>query len=182
MTSGIAAQGADSTAANVVGACQSASKQAAATALVTGIETTKSSIADSIEAKQANGYSLVTGAAALSEGTQSLAEKVPELVSGVNQLNEGASKLKSGTGAIVDGVGTLDTGAHELADGVVTFNEEGIEKIVNAYNGDIEPLMKRLQKVLDAGEDYQSYTGIADGINGSVKFIYKTDAIKAEEE
>lgn len=106
VTSGIAAQGADSTAANVVGACRSASEQAAATALVTGIETTKSSIADSIEATQANGYSLVTGAAALSQGTQSLAEKVPELVNGVNALNEGAGKLKDGTGAIVEGVGT----------------------------------------------------------------------------
>ncbi len=182
VTSGIAAQGADSTAASVVGACQSASEQAAATALVTGIETTKSSIASSIEATQANGYSLVTGAAALSAGTQSLAEKVPELVNGVNALNEGAGKLKDGTGAIVDGVGTLGKGAHELADGIVTFNEEGIEKIVNAYNGDIEPLMDRLQAVLDAGEDYQSYTGVADGVNGSVKFIYKTDAIKVEEE
>lgn len=180
VTSGIAAQGADSTAASVVGACQSASEQAAASALVTGIETTKSSIADSIEAKQANGYSLVTGAAALSQGTQSLADKVPELVKGVDALNEGAGKLKTGTGAIVEGVGTLDEGAHELADGIVTFNEEGIEKIVNAYNGDLEPLMDRLQEVIDAGEEYQSYTGVADGINGSVKFIFKTDAVKAE--
>lgn len=182
VTSGIAAQGADSTAASVVGACQSASEQAAATALVTGIETTKSSIAASIEAKQENGYSLVTGAAALSAGTKELADKVPELVSGVNALNEGAGKLKSGTGAIVDGVGELGAGAHELADGVVTFNEEGIEKIVNAYNGDLEPLMERLQDVLDAGEEYQSYTGVADGVNGSVKFIYRTDAVKADKE
>lgn len=182
VTSGIAAQGADTTAASVVGACQSASQQAAAMALVTGIETTKTTIADSIEATQSNGYSLVTGAAALSAGTQSLADKVPELVNGVNALNEGTGKLKDGTSAIVDGVGALGEGAHELADGVVTFNEEGIEKIVNAYRGDIKPLMEHLQEVLDAGEDYQSYAGIADGVNGSVKFIYKTDEIKAEEE
>lgn len=180
VTGGIAAQGADTTAAGVVSACQSASKQAAAGALVTGIETTKNKIADSIEATQANGYSLVTGAAALSAGTQALAAKVPELVNGVNALKDGAGKLQSGTGAIVDGVGTLGEGAHELADGIVTFNEEGISKIVHAYNGDIEPLLDRVQKVIDAGEAYQNYSGIADGVNGSVKFIYKTDAIKAE--
>ena len=180
VTGGIAAQGADTTAAGVVSACQSASKQAAAGALVTGIETTKNKIADSIEATQANGYSLVTGAAALSTGTQALAAKVPELVNGVNALKDGTGKLQSGTGAIVDGVGTLGEGAHELADGIVTFNEEGISKIVHAYNGDIEPLLDRVQKVIDAGEAYQNYSGIADGVNGSVKFIYKTDAIKAE--
>lgn len=180
VTGGIAAQGADTTAAGVVNACQSASKQAAAGALVTGIETTKNKIADSIEATQANGYSLVTGAAALSTGTQALAAKMPELVNGVNALKDGAGKLQSGTGAIVDGVGTLGEGAHELADGIVTFNEEGISKIVHAYNGDIEPLLDRVQKVIDGGEAYQNYSGIADGVNGSVKFIYKTDAIKAE--
>lgn len=181
VTGGIAAAGADSTAAGVVSACQSAAQQAAASALVTGIETTKNTIADSIEAKQENGYSLVTGAAAMSAGTQELAQKVPELVNGVNALKDGAGQLQNGTGAIVEGVGTLGDGAHELADGIVTFNEEGISKIVNAYNGDIEPLMNRIQKVLDAGEEYQSYSGVADGVNGSVKFIYKTDAIKAEE-
>lgn len=181
VTGGIAAAGADSTAAGVVSACQSAAQQAAASALVTGIETTKNTIADSIEAKQENGYSLVTGAAAMSAGTQELAQKVPELVNGVNALKDGAGQLQNGTGAIVEGVGTLGDGAHELADGIVTFNEEGISKIVNAYNGDIEPLMDRIQKVLDAGEEYQSYSGVADGVNGSVKFIYKTDAVKAEE-
>ena len=54
------------------------------------------------------------------------------------------------------------------------------EKILNSYHGDIEPLMDRIQAVLDAGEDYQTYTDIADGVNGSIKFIYKTDAVKED--
>ena len=45
----------------------------------------------------------------------------------------------------------------------------------------IEPLVDRIQAVLDAGADYQTYTDIADGVNGSVKFIIKTDAVKAED-
>ena len=42
-------------------------------------------------------------------------------------------------------------------------------------------LFDRIQAVLDAGADYQTYTDIADGVNGSVKFIIKTDAVKAED-
>ena len=42
-------------------------------------------------------------------------------------------------------------------------------------------LVDRIQAVLDAGADYQTYTDIADGVNGSVKFIIKTDAVKAED-
>ena len=82
---------------------------------------------------------------------------------------------------IVDGVDELHDGSHKLADGIVEFDEDGISKIVNSYEGDIKPLTDRLQAVLDAGEDYQTFTSVADGVNGSVKFIYKLDSIKADD-
>lgn len=125
---------------------------------------------------------LGSGAAELKKGTDQLAAGASTLVSNNASLNDGATKLFDGTGAIVSGVSQLSDGAHELADGIVTFNEEGIEKILNAYNGDIQPLMERIQAVLDAGKEYQTYSGIAQGVNGSVKFVYKTDAIKTEVE
>ena len=65
-----------------------------------------------------------------------------------------------------------------MSDGMVEFNETGIEKIVNSYNGDIKPLVERMQAVINAGADYQTFTQISDGVNGSVKFIYKTAAVK----
>ena len=169
-------------------------KAAAGTAAVSAAEQTKSTMAASIEQQSSGGYSLVTGARALANGTQSLADAVPALTSGVAQLkngsaelvsnnqklNDGVNALSDGTDAVIDGVDQLSDGAHQLADGIVTFNEEGIEKILNSYHGDIEPLMDRIQAVLDAGEDYQTYTDIADGVNGSIKFIYKTDAVKED--
>lgn len=169
-------------------------KEAAGTAAVSAAEQTKSTMAASIEQQSSGGYSLVTGARALANGTQSLADAVPALTSGVAQLkngsaelvsnnqklNDGVNALSDGTDAVIDGVDQLSDGAHQLADGIVTFNEEGIEKILNSYHGDIEPLMDRIQAVLDAGEDYQTYTDIADGVNGSIKFIYKTDAVKED--
>ena len=169
-------------------------KEAAGTAAVSAAEQTKSTMAASIEQQSSGGYSLVTGARALANGTKSLADAVPALTSGVAQLkngsaelvsnnqklNDGVNALSDGTDAVIDGVDQLSDGAHQLADGIVTFNEEGIEKILNSYHGDIEPLMDRIQAVLDAGEDYQTYTDIADGVNGSIKFIYKTDAVKED--
>lgn len=169
-------------------------KLAAGTAAVSAAEQTKSTMAASIEQQSSNGYSLVTGARALANGTQSLADAVPALTSGVAQLkngsaelvsnnqklNDGVNALSDGTNAVIDGVDQLSDGAHQLADGIVTFNEDGIEKILNSYHGDIWPLMDRIQAVLDAGEDYQTYTDIADGVNGSIKFIYKTDAVKED--
>ena len=63
----------------LAGACKEVASQAASQAAVTGAESAKSTIAKQIEAVQSNGYSLVSGAAALSKGTQTLADQVPTL-------------------------------------------------------------------------------------------------------
>ena len=158
----------------LAGACKEVASQAASQAAITGAESAKSTIAQQIEAVQPNGYSLVSGAAALSKGTQTLADQVPTLTAGITALNDATTK-------IVEGVDKLDDGSHDLADGMVEFDEKGISKIVNSYNGDIKPLTDKLQAMLDAGEDYQTFTSIADGVNGSVKFIYKLDSIKVDD-
>lgn len=170
-------------------------------ATITSSEQTKATVAASINQKQANGYSLVTGMKALADGTQTLYSSVPTLTSGIKQLvdgsntlvannaqlNSGASQLADGTNQIVSGVDqlttgskTLSEGAHTLADGMVQFNEEGINKILDAYNGDLKPFTDKLQAVIDAGEEYQTYSAIADGQTGSVKFIYKLASIDAK--
>lgn len=149
----------------------------------------------------AGATALNAGASQLSAGTQSLMNSVPTLTSGIKQLvdgsntlvannaqlNSGASQLADGTNQIVSGVDqlttgskTLSEGAHTLADGMVQFNEEGINKILDAYNGDLKPFTDKLQAVIDAGEEYQTYSAIADGQTGSVKFIYKLASIGAK--
>lgn len=149
----------------------------------------------------AGATALNAGASQLSAGTQSLMNSVPTLTSGIKQLvdgsntlvannaklNSGASQLADGTNQIVSGVDqlttgskTLSEGAHTLADGMVQFNEEGINKILDAYNGDLKPFTNKLQAVIDAGEEYQTYSAIADGQTGSVKFIYKLASIDAK--
>lgn len=158
----------------LAGACESAASQAAGSAAVSGAESAKKTIAEQIEAVQSNGYSLVTGSAALSKGTQSLADQVPTLTDGITALHKATAKL-------VKGADKLQDGSHDLSDGILEFDEEGISKIVNSYNGDIKPLTGKIQAMLDAGEEYQTFTSLADGVNGSVKFIYKLDAIKSEE-
>lgn len=261
---GVANNSKDKVGEAVADAAKTGAENAAQSAVITGIESAKSNVSSQINAKQENGYSLVTGADALSTGasslangtkslvnsiptltggikqlkdgssqlnagaakltsnndtlnagatalnagasqlsagTQSLMNSVPTLTSGIKQLvdgsntlvannaqlNSGASQLADGTNQIVSGVDqlttgskTLSEGAHTLADGMVQFNEEGINKILDAYNGDLKPLTDKLQAVIDAGEEYQTYSAIADGQTGSVKFIYKLASIDAK--
>ncbi len=159
-----------------IGALQQGSKDLAAGA---------SAVSDGVQKEYEGTVVLQSGIGQLNEGCTLLADKVPALTDGANKLQAGSSavaaganRLNTATGQIVDGVDKLDAGSHELADGMTQFNEEGIQKILESYNGDIKPLVDRLQVVMEAGESYQNYAGIADGETGRVKFIYKLTPIK----
>lgn len=170
---GVANNSKDKVGEAVADAAKTGAENAAQSAVITGIESAKSNVSSQINAKQENGYSLVTGADALSTGASSLANGTKSLVNSIPTLTGGIKQLTTGSK-------TLSEGAHTLADGMVQFNEEGINKILDAYNGDLKPFTNKLQAVIDAGEEYQTYSAIADGQTGSVKFIYKLASIDAK--
>lgn len=188
---GVASQGANTMGNQVANACKSAATQAASQAAgqaaVQGAETAKATIASQIEATQANGYSLVSGANALAQGTSTLAGSVPALKEGISQLVSGANALASGAGQLKDGAVTLADGASQVADGagtlnesLVTLNNEAIKKMVSAYNGDVKDSVERLQAAMEAATEYDSFGGKSDNTAGVTKFIIKTAAISAE--
>lgn len=186
-TTGIAAQGADAIGNSVVAACTQAASQAAGAAAVQGAETAKATIASQIEATQANGYSLVSGANALAKGTSTLAGSVPALKDGISQLVNGANALASGAGQLKNGASTLADGASQVAEGAGTLNEslvslnnDAIKKMVSAYNGDVKDSVARLQAAMEAATEYDSFGGKSDDAAGVTKFIIKTAAISAE--
>lgn len=115
-------------------------------------------------------------------GAQSVASGAGQLASGASQLNSGAGALSTGlntlqssTGALVSGVEQLDSGAAELNSGMIQFNEEGIEKLVSVFDGDVDSLLDKANELLDASKEYKNFSGIADGMDGSVKFIFVSD-------
>ena len=125
---------------------------------------------------------LLSGIGTLQEGADSLNSGLGTLASGASQLNSGAGTLSTGlntlqssTGALVSGVEQLDSGAAELNSGMIQFNEEGIEKLVSVFDGDVDSLLDKANELLDASKEYKNFSGIADGMDGSVKFIFVSD-------
>ncbi|MCR5468720.1 MAG: hypothetical protein K6F37_07155 [Lachnospiraceae bacterium] len=189
----VASSAKDSVGTSVADAVKTAAETAAGTAAISGAESAKSKIAASIEAKDSKtGYSLVTGMQALASGTDTLNTSVGTLSDGITKLyngsntlvsnngtlNDGATKLNDATGKIVDGVSALDDGANDLAEGMLKLDEKGIEKLVDTYNGDVKDVTERLKAVVDAGHDYDNFSGKAEGTVGTTKFIIKTAAIE----
>lgn len=123
---------------------------------------------------------LTGGLDTLKDGTGQLLNGARDLYDGTKKLKDGTVSLKDGGNELKKGVADLQTGALKLKDGTVEFNDQGIKKLVELLDEDLPELTGRLEGTLDAAMAYKSFSGISEQMDGSVKFIYKTDAIKSE--
>lgn len=121
------------------------------------------------------------GAGQLKSGVDELRGGTGQLYAGASELCEGISTMKSGAPALTDGIAQLRDGAGKLDDGLHEFNDEGIQKLVDAVDDDLDGLVERLRATLDASKHYDNFSGLDKGMDGRVKFIYRTDSIGKEE-
>lgn len=127
------------------------------------------------------------GLKAYTAGVDSAKNGADELSTGAKKLTDGAKSLSDGIGtvkesvpALVDGVGELRDGAKELSDGIGQFDTEGVGKIIDALDGNLGGIVSGLKDAVNAAKAYDNYSGIGDEMSGSVKFIYRTDAVRAK--
>lgn len=119
-------------------------------------------------AKAADGAKqLDAGLGDLNEGTASLAD-------GTNKLCDGISELDGKVPALIDGITQLTDGSEQLSDGCEQFNEQGISKIITLVDGDLGSIIDRVNAVSEVSGHYNTFTGGS----GSVKFVYRTDAVE----
>lgn len=141
---------------------------------------------DSYNAFYLGVLSYTNGVDEAASGAEELSDGIGDLKSGTAELKAGAAKLYSGVLTLQDGMPALISGVTELRDGAMTlsnglqqFNEEGIQKIVNLIDEDLDGVVVRLKATIDVSKNYVNFSGIGDGMDGQVKFIYRTDEIKA---
>ncbi len=60
------------------------------------------------------------------------------------------------------------------------FDKDGIGKLSDLAGDDLTNVIRRLQAVQKADQAYTNFSGLADGTEGSVRFIIETEKIKAE--
>ena len=105
-------------------------------------------------------------------------EGATTLNDGAGELKDGALELKDGVLTLEEGAGDLDAGALELLNGMFEFDQEGISKLTDLFGDDVQDVVDRLEAVSNAGKAYNTFTKLPENMDGSVKFIIKTDAIK----
>ena len=118
------------------------------------------------------------GAEELTDGTRDLKDGTEQLLDGVEELYDGILQLKDGTPALLDGVTELRDGSMELSDGLKEFDEQGVQRIVDAFDGDLSGLVARVRACSDAAKEYRTFSGLSDTMDVQVKFIYRTESIE----
>ena len=113
---------------------------------------------------------LQSGAASLNSGIRQAND------SGLVELGKGAADLAQQGGALADGAGSLARGVKKLRDGVGDLNEDGIQKLSDDTSG-MRVSLSRRNAVVGLGEEYQSFSGLQQGMTGTVRFVIDTAEI-----
>lgn len=126
-----------------------------------------------------NGVSqAASGASKLSSGVSSVKSGADQLNKGAGELNRGIKKMQDGMPSLIDGITKLRDGSLQLLDGLTEFDEKGISKIVNVFDGDLGSLMERMKVIKSVSQNYKTFSGISDDMDGQVKFFFRTDGIE----
>ncbi|MCI8306978.1 MAG: hypothetical protein HFH14_02900 [Lachnospiraceae bacterium] len=170
-----------------------------AAALKTGASTLSSgatTLYDGLKTLKGGTHTLYTGSAALKVGASKLYDGSTALGGGVNKLYSGSSKLdkgagalykgvvdlNAGTGKLYDGAVDLKEGTSELDDGMLQFNDEAITPITDKLGDRLPEIYDLVYAIAQEGDEYNNFAGINTQMDGTVKFIYKTNGIKKSEE
>lgn len=192
-------KGADSVSAGVTTVMDSLSKLAGHSSSLTGVttklNTSMPTLVGSVKTLKEGGETLAKNNTKLKKASKdlvkagkTLTKSVKKVGKGVKTLNQGGTSLKKATKKLSGGVTQLETasgklydGSQTLADGMSEFNDEGIQKLTDLYENDFKGFLDRLKAIREVGQDYRSFSGIHDSMDGEVKFIIETDGVEKED-
>lgn len=157
-------------------------------ATATAVESAKLSVGgvdEALSQTSAAATTVADGAKALSDGLGAASEGASSLSSGIDQLDQSAPAIAQGLDALKSGASELSSalrqtadGSAQLTDGISQLKSEGIDELVKVLDGDLGNLQDRVDALGSAADSYDTFSGKADDMTGSVTFVYKVDAIE----
>ena len=121
---------------------------------------------------------LLAGLDQLAQGTDAYMKAVGQVSQGASTLADGSAQLNDASAELYGGLTELHEGAAALRDGVQEFSTKAGKERGDDFGDGLQNVARRLKAVQQAGKAYQTFTGLADGMTGNVKFIVETAEIK----
>ena len=139
---------------------------------------TISSLNKGISGVNKNMSALAVASEPLSKEIDKLSPSVNYLATSSEKFNEGVSELNTSVKYINTVSNEFNTsskllleGATSLNEGLNKFNKEGISKITNIVNGKLKTTSKKVEKLIDLGNSYNSFGSKNNNTEGTTKFI-----------
>lgn len=121
---------------------------------------------------------LLAGLDQLAQGADTYMKAVGQVRQGASTLADGSAQLNDASAGLYSGLTELHDGAAALRDGVQEFSKKAGKELGDDFGDGLQNVVRRLKAVQQAGKAYQTFTGLADGMTGNVKFIVETAEIK----
>lgn len=121
---------------------------------------------------------LLAGLDQLAQGADTYMKAVGQVSQGASTLADGSAQLNDASAELYGGLTELHEGAAALRDGVQEFSKKAGKELGDDFGDGLQNVVRRLKAVQQAGKAYQTFTGLADGMTGNVKFIVETAEIK----
>lgn len=145
---------------------------------LSGVSTTITSLNEGVSSLNKNMTGLAEASKPLCTEIDKLSPSVKYLAESSNKFNDGVVELNTS----VKYINTVSTefntsskllleGATLLNDGLNKFNKEGISKITNIVNGKLKTTSKKVEKLIDLGNSYNSFSSKDSNTDGTTKFI-----------
>ena len=140
---------------------------------------TASKVSEKVAIKTAREVSVVSTMNASTETasmvTDSILNTLPDTIK-----NEAIKEFTQSLNVLYTNIDTLDNGINELSSGITKYNNEGIKVIGNLVNNQVNPMVTRLNKLIELGENYNTVSSENLSKDSETKFILVVDGEKKE--
>lgn len=120
------------------------------------------------------------GVDSAAQGAASMQAGASQLQSGAATLYQGTMRLQSSMPALLSGITQLRDGSMTLNDGLQQLREQSTDRLAAMLGSDPATTLARLQATCEVSRAYQNFSGLADGMTGQVKFLYRTAEIQCD--
>ena len=144
------------------------------TSMKTNIDNLNSSISvlnKNVSALASSSKDLITNVDKLAPSVEYLATNSDKMYEGIEELNASVDYLTSLSNTFDTKNSEILKGATTLYDGLNKFNKEGISKITSVLNGKVKTYSKKIEKLIDLGNEYNSFSMKDKNTDGKTKFI-----------
>ena len=140
------------------------------------------SLYDAVTALDSGAHTLAAGAHTLASGASGLTA----LQSGIGSLADALGLFRGGLSTIRTGAATLNDSSRQLASGAAAlhtgmsqFWDQGLSRLQSVDTGKINQALAVKDEMIRLADNYTSFCGTGSDIPSNVKFVIKTDEIKA---